>query len=250
MSICTSGKGTCPKNAFLARQSSTVLSLPIDQSMQRFFEVGVCFPQYMNAACFKLVEIVFLAFRKSVHCFCAPINMILCGVPFYAPLFLYFRVNKIVFGTVYDVKTFVVERIFPVISERGTVGLKQDCSRCLANAMHCGGIPFHRRAEADVNVSLACGFTLQPLIELPAVTVRAMRSLYFSSSCSSRTSPCERLRMTTSSDVRRLTCRRSSLHRTRAAPVCSAASYSRKFRPSRVHRPRRRPVFPYMQALY
>ena len=32
--MCTSGIGTWPKNALRARCSSTVLSLPMDQSMQ------------------------------------------------------------------------------------------------------------------------------------------------------------------------------------------------------------------------
>jgi hypothetical protein len=35
VSMCTSVKGTCPKNAFRASHSMTVLSLPIDQSIQR-----------------------------------------------------------------------------------------------------------------------------------------------------------------------------------------------------------------------
>ena len=35
-----SGIGTCPKNAFRASQSSTVLSLPIDHSMPRFLKLA------------------------------------------------------------------------------------------------------------------------------------------------------------------------------------------------------------------
>ena len=40
VSMWISGNGTCPKNAFRASQSRTVLSLPMDQSMPRCLKLA------------------------------------------------------------------------------------------------------------------------------------------------------------------------------------------------------------------